>query len=63
MIVVHSPDGESHDFPSANRFKTDEHNNLELLKGAQNAPEYVACFNTAGWDRVVVEDGEEATRN
>lgn len=56
MIVVYTPSGER--IPvDGNRYKTDEHNNLEILSGSQNNPDLLACFNVQGWDRVVLEDG------
>jgi hypothetical protein len=58
LIVVYTPSGERVPV-DGNRYKTDEHNNLEVLSGPQNSPNLVACFNTQGWDRVVVEDAEK----
>lgn len=61
MIVVYTPDGDRFLCSGANRFKTDEHNNLEVLSGTESQPAYVACFRD--WERVVVEEvpgGEDA---
>lgn len=56
VIVVYTLDGERIEFLSANRFRTDEHNNLELLAGQANNPTAVGCFNEANWLRVLVEE-------
>lgn len=56
MIVVYTPGGERIECEGANRFRTDEHNNLEITGGQQNKPEPVACFNENHWERVVIED-------
>lgn len=59
MIVVYTVDLEKIEFPGANRFRTDEHNNLEILTGVTANPTCVGCFNEGNWLRVLVEDGDE----
>lgn len=59
MIVVYTEDGERIECPDANRYKTDEHNNLEVLCGPENRPQPVACFNADWWMRVLVEGGDD----
>jgi hypothetical protein len=59
VIVVYTLDGERIEFEGANRFKTDEHNNLEILCGQASNPVAAGCFNECHWLRVLVEeDGE-----
>lgn len=60
MIVVYTLDEERVEFPGANRWKTDEHNNLDIMAGSQNNPDALGCFNRDNWIRVLVEgeDGE-----
>lgn len=58
MIVVYTLDGERIECVGANRFRTDEHNNLEILTGQSNNPVALACFSEGHWARVLVEDGE-----
>lgn len=54
MIVVYTVDGQRTEFPSVDRFKTDEHNNLEIHSGAV----IVGCFSEGTQWRLLVEDGE-----
>ncbi len=58
MIVVYAEDGERIEFEGATRYRTDEHNNLEVLSGNAANPVAVGCFNKDNWLRVLVEDGE-----
>lgn len=62
MITVYTADLERIVFPEATRYKTDEHNNLEVL-GGRNGDEPLAVFAESHWNRVVVEgvddDGED----
>lgn len=56
MIVVYTPQGERIECDGANRYRTDEHNNLEVTGGSANQPTPLACFNGSHWERVVIED-------
>lgn len=56
MIVVYTPEGERVECEGATRFRTDEHNNLEVTAGTQHQPSALACFNENHWERVVIED-------
>jgi hypothetical protein len=58
VIVVYTLDDDRIEFEGATRFRTDEHNNLEILTGTANNPAAVGCFNEGNWLRVLVEDGE-----
>lgn len=57
MIVVYTVDEERISCPGATRYKTDEHNNLEVLAGPRG-DDPVAVFADGQWKRVVVEDGD-----
>lgn len=56
MIVVYTLGGERIQCEDATRYRTDEHNNLEVTGGTQHQPTPVACFNENHWERVVIED-------
>ena len=56
MIVVYTADMERLVLEDATRYKTDEHNNLEVLTGRQG-DKPVGLFNAPHWNRVLIEDG------
>jgi len=59
LIVVYTAAGERVECFDATRFRTDEHNNLEIIAAGRNGqPIPVACFNGDHWERAVIEDGE-----
>lgn len=50
-MTVHFLDGSSVEFPTAIRYVTDEHNNLELFAGRD---EPLGLFAAGGWVRVEI---------
>lgn len=58
MIVVYTADMERLPCVGANRYRTDEHNNLEILTG-KDGEQLAVLFNENHWNRVVIEDPDE----
>lgn len=62
MIVVYTIDEERITCPGATRYKTDEHNNLEVLGGRQGE-DPAAVFADGQWKRVVIEEVDDETED
>lgn len=50
-MTVHLVDGNTVPFPTANRYVTDEHNNLELFAGCETP---LGLFAAGAWVRVEI---------
>lgn len=58
MIVVYTTDMERLKMIGAVRFRTDEHNNLEILTG-KNGEDLAGLLNESHWSRVAIEDDDD----
>jgi hypothetical protein len=54
-VIVHTTNG-TVEFPSAIRYATDEHNNLELFTGS-SGDQILGLFHAQEWERVEIVDG------
>lgn len=54
-MKIHTPDGVS-DFPSATRYATDEHNNLEVFTGSEG-DRPLHLYRADRWLEVEVDGG------